>query len=77
MCPLFITAKLNKSSGGNPEGGPDLLGDRVYPAASFDAALAKQPLWLVEMFGAYSNGAPVSRRLFVRSNPGFRRGGPC
>lgn len=53
-----------------------IKGYRSSPASSLDYALAKQPLWLLEMFGQDSHGRGLARRLVHRSNPEMRRPGP-
>ncbi len=55
---------------------PYVKGGRGSLAASLDGALSKEPHWLLDCFGVLDNGAPVSRRLFTRSNPGRKRMGP-
>lgn len=55
---------------------PRITGGRGSFAAALDGALSKEPVWLLETFGIFPNGSPVSRRLFARSNPGRKRVGP-
>jgi hypothetical protein len=45
-------------------------------ASSLDYAIDKAPLWLLDVFGNDTKGAPMARRLFCRLNPGRRRSGP-
>jgi hypothetical protein len=54
---------------------PLLEGDRGSLASSLDAAIYKQVAWL-DVFGFTPKGNPVSRRVFLRCNPGRRRPGP-
>ena len=51
-------------------GGPGSL------AATLDSVLSKQPIWLLEMFGADSNGRSILHRLISRENPERKRPGP-
>lgn len=51
-------------------------GERGSTAAALDAALAKQPAWLHDMFGSDSAGAAIFRRMVVRDNPELKRPGP-
>lgn len=46
-----------------------IVGGKGSLASSLDYALAKQPLWLRELFGEDSKGVPVARRVFRRINP--------
>lgn len=55
---------------------PVLSGEGASPAASLDYALAKQPLWLSDMFGVDSRGRTLAARVFQRSNPERRHPGP-
>ena len=55
---------------------PYVEGERGSLAAALDGALSKEPRWLRECFGVSERGEPVSRRLFIRSNPGRKRLGP-
>jgi hypothetical protein len=55
---------------------PHLQGGRGSLASALDAALGKQPLWLLDMFGVASSGVPIALRLFNRSNIALRRPGP-
>lgn len=45
-------------------------------AAALDYAIDKQPMWLVDMFGADSSGSSLAKRIFHRSNTGRKRPGP-
>jgi hypothetical protein len=53
-----------------------ISGTRGSLAASLGYALAKEPLWLQEMFGMDSKGAPILKRILNRSNPELKRPGP-
>jgi hypothetical protein len=53
-----------------------LSGGAGSAAAVLDSALLKVPIWLTDMFGNDSQGAPCARRLFRRLNPERRRPGP-
>lgn len=55
---------------------PRLSGGSGSIAATLDSALSKEPAWLIDSFGVFPGGMPVSRRLFARSNPGRKRIGP-
>ena len=55
---------------------PRLSGGQGSLASSLDGALSKEPVWLLDTFGRFPGGFPVSRRLFMRSNPGRKRAGP-
>jgi hypothetical protein len=55
---------------------PRLSGGPGSIAATLDGALSKEPAWLIDSFGVFPSGMPVSRRLFARSNPGRKRLGP-
>jgi hypothetical protein len=55
---------------------PVLIGERGSLAASLDYALAKQPMWIQEMFGSDVNGAALAPRLFRRTNSHRKRPGP-
>lgn len=52
-----------------------LRGGAGSPASSLDYALAKEPMWLTEMFGVASTGQAVARNLIKRINPERKRGG--
>lgn len=51
-------------------------GENASLASALDYAIDKQPMWLIEMFGADSSGRSISKRLFSRTNPGRKRFGP-
>lgn len=55
---------------------PMLSGGAKSLAASLDYALAKQPSWIVDMFGVSSNGKSQAKRLFRVTNSHRKRGGP-
>ena len=55
---------------------PVLCGARGSPALSLDYAIAKETLWLSDMFGMESSGVPAAKLLFLRSNSNLRRPGP-
>ncbi len=70
---LFIEAAIRKFQ---PAYGPLLVGPKGSPASSLDYAIDKQTEWLTEMFGWTPAGTGVTKRLFLRSNPGQRYQGP-
>jgi hypothetical protein len=45
-------------------------------AAALDRALCREPVWIRGVFGTNTQGAPLSRKIFRRSNPRRRCGGP-
>lgn len=45
-------------------------------ASSLDYAIAKSPIWLMEMFGTHIRGDRFVRRLFKITNPNRKRPGP-
>lgn len=51
-------------------------GEQASLASSLDYAMDKQPVWLIDMFGADASGRSISKRLFNRTNPGRKRFGP-
>ncbi len=53
-----------------------LVGEIGSPAASLEYALAKPPVWLVEMFGLSKNSKPFIKKLVKRTNPELKRPGP-
>jgi hypothetical protein len=55
---------------------PYLEGTKKSLAASLDAALSKNPLWLQDIFGFDSQGHSLAARIFRRSNPEMKRPGP-
>lgn len=55
---------------------PTLQGQGRCLARSLDLAIAKQPLWLTDMFGVTTDGLCFARRLFLRNNPEGRMPGP-
>ena len=59
-----------------PSAMPLLAGSTGTLASSLDYAIDKQTQWLFEMFGWTTDGGGLSRRLFIRSNPGQRMPGP-
>lgn len=54
---------------------PLLEGGKGSMASSLDASLYKQTAWL-DLFGSIIRGDSVSKRVFLRTNPGRRRFGP-
>ncbi len=84
---LLLRARISADSAAAPQAKCDTLtkellraisleGDPGTPASSLDNALSKEPIWLVELFGRDSNGSPLCRRLFRRTNPDRRFPGP-
>ena len=74
---LFLRAAAR--SGSHPETkwrAPLLEGESKSLAASLDYALAKQPNWLLDMFGIDKHGDSIGRLLITRSNPERKRKGP-
>lgn len=53
-----------------------ILGERGSLAASLDYSVAKNGLWLADMFGVYSDGTLRARRILRRTNPERKRPGP-
>ncbi len=53
-----------------------LCGFRGSSALALDYSLSKKPLWLLDMFGSDSSGAPIALRMFIRSNPEGKLPGP-
>jgi hypothetical protein len=53
-----------------------IQGEAGSLAAALDRALCAEPVWIREVFGANTRGDPLSRKIFRRSNPGRRCGGP-
>lgn len=51
-------------------------GENASLASALDYAMDKQPMWLIDMFGADGSGRSISKRLFNRTNPGRKRYGP-
>ena len=70
---LFIRIRLADEERLNQ---PLLEGGRGSLAASLDAALAKPPQWLLDMFGVDANGASLLRRIVQRTNAELKRPGP-
>ena len=72
---LFIISARAKKEGpvGNP---PILLGQRKSLAVSLDYALAKQPLWIMDMFGTDKYGRLLVRQFLRCLNSGQKRPGP-
>lgn len=75
MCILCVKSVLMSKSG-LTETLPIILGFRGSLVASLDYALAKQPVWIVEMFGCDMNGRSIGQRLFSRTNSHLKRPGP-
>lgn len=61
---------------GRPSIEPNIMGGAASMAASLDYAISKGPIWMSEMFGTTSGGELLARRLFKRTNPNRKRGGP-
>lgn len=55
---------------------PRLTGKRGSLASSLDAALAKKPTWVLDMFGVDGSGRSLVPRIFARANPELKRPGP-
>lgn len=55
---------------------PFIKGCNGSLAASLDYAISKQPMWLIEMFGADQAGISLLRRMILRTNPERKRPGP-
>lgn len=70
---IFLKAKLSSEI---PPGEPMLRGESGSFAVSLDYAIAKQPGWLLDMFGVMANGKTTARRLFLISNSHRKQGGP-
>ena len=47
------------------------------PASSLDYSVGKCPCWMLDVFGVDSNGNPLAKKLFKRTNPERKRKGPC
>ena len=71
---LFIRAAIDHLRG-NPSLTP-LSGERGSLAASLDYAIAKEPEWIIEMFGTDSKATPLIKRLVRLSNSNQKRPGP-
>jgi hypothetical protein len=82
ICSLCVRHKLRAFGTSNIS--PDahsttagcISGTKGSLAASLGYALAKEPLWLQEMFGVDSKGAPILKRILNRTNPELKRPGP-
>jgi hypothetical protein len=70
---IFLKAKLWSEL---PPGEPMLSGESGSLAVSLDYAIAKQPGWLLDMFGVMANGRTNARRLFNITNSHRKRSGP-
>lgn len=53
-----------------------LAGGTGSLARSLDYSFAKQPLWLLDMFGIDKSGNALARRILLRDNPEGKRPGP-
>jgi hypothetical protein len=76
MCLLFAQHRLPLTSGEHTTNQILFSGGRGSLAASLDAALAKQPTWLLDVFGGDAQGNSLLRRLVSRDNPELKRPGP-
>jgi ABC-type sugar transport system substrate-binding protein len=70
---LFVNHALAKFE--HPSSGY-LKGEAGSLATSLDFCIAKQPMWLVEMFGVDASGSANIRRILRRLNPERKRPGP-
>jgi len=70
---LFLRTTVSRL---DPTCDPVLEGSRGSVAGSFDFALSKGPVWIVEMFGATATGELFAKRLFRRVNSNQKRPGP-
>lgn len=71
---LFLKAAADRLGGF--ESLTPLSGCRGSLAASLDYAIAKEPEWIIDVFGADSKGTPIIRRLVRITNPNQKRPGP-
>jgi hypothetical protein len=76
MSLLFAQHRLTPTTTEDAPNESLLSGTRGSLAASFDAALAKQPTWLLDVFGVDAQGNALLRRLVSRDNPELKRPGP-
>jgi len=51
-----------------------LSGGKGSPASSLDYAMTKQPMWVNDIFGLSRNGKSCIHRMFLRTNPGMKKG---
>ncbi len=57
-------------------GSQGITGGAGSPAASLDYSIAKEPNWLLDMFGVQADGRSQARLIFRRANPERKRAGP-
>jgi hypothetical protein len=77
LCSVLLRTKCWKTIPANVQiPDPSLVGTKGTLATSLDYALAKQPMWLLDMFGVDSSGLPLAHRLFQRVNSCSKRPGP-
>ena len=74
LCIFLVRTKISSFDGHTEYA--NLAGLTSSPAASLDYALARMSNWIVDMFGADKNGAPIARKLIKRINPERKRPGP-
>ena len=76
MCLLFAQHRLSSAGSEHTANQILVFGARGSLASSLDAAIAKQPAWLLDVFGVDSQGNTLLRRLVTRENPEMKRPGP-
>jgi hypothetical protein len=72
LCELILKAKFD----GDISHPATISGPKGSSASSLDYAIAKQPRWVLDMFGEDINGISRIRRLIKRHNPEGKRPGP-
>jgi hypothetical protein len=75
LCILCVKSVLADKSSPSPAL-PIIHGFRGSLVASLDYAIAKQPVWLIDMFGCDTSGRPIGQRLLCRTNSHLKRPGP-
>lgn len=76
MCLLFAEHKFVGAESKKNTYQISVSGTRGSLAAALDAALAKQPTWILDVFGIDPKGNSLLRRLVTRDNPEIKRPGP-
>jgi hypothetical protein len=76
LCLLLLRVRAHAYETGATNDQPLLSGEQGSPAATLDYALSKQPAWLFDIFGADRRDRCFARKLFARTNPERKHGGP-